>query len=281
MYLLSRSRKVVNTAFWWTELLVFAQLYSVSVKASCPAPCDSARTSTARITLLMLFVPEIFGLAKLSNPTKADPGHYHLGAMFWNLCKRTGHTVPLACARAVGIHGGHHQSKQALQVAFVGDIRCFISTVHARMEETAQKDWLKVHPSIYYARSFTGWVKTSSWCTWCVRLDHDNTTCPFNAAITQHHRHNPTRRMEPYPTHLRNSDQTCIKYNRYNGDCKFGENCKFRHICSHTPSSWGTAIRHVSSITVIASLVRTASSGTFAALVGVATPNRSARVIAR
>jgi len=99
------------------------------------------------------------------------------------------------------------------------------------MEETGQKDWSKVDPSIY-ARSFTGWAKTSSWCTWCVSLDHDNSSCPFNNG--QHYRHNTNRRMQPYPTHMirGSSEQTCIKYNRYNGDCKFGENCKYKHVCS-------------------------------------------------
>ena len=26
----------------------------------------------------------------------------------------------------------------------------------------------------------------------------------------------------------------CIKFNKYDGDCKFGRNCKYQHVCSGT-----------------------------------------------
>ena len=102
------------------------------------------------------------------------------------------------------------------------------------MAEIGQRDWSKVDPSIY-ARCFTGWARSSSWCMLCVTLDHDTADCPF--ALFQDRR---SRRSVPYPPSssagrvLPKSRSTpiCIKYNKYNGDCRHGESCKFRHECS-------------------------------------------------
>jgi len=97
---------------------------------------------------------------------------------------------------------------------------------HQCMEEAGQKGWAKVDPSIY-TRSL---AKTSTWCTRQVSLDHDNSSCPLN--VSQHHS-NANHRMQPHHTHMirGSSDQTCVKYNRYSGDCKFGEKCKYIQAC--------------------------------------------------
>ena len=104
------------------------------------------------------------------------------------------------------------------------------------MAEIGQHDWSKVDPSIY-ARCFTGWAKSPSWCVICVTLDHDTADCPY--ASSQERR---ARRPSPYPSYASNSSShrpspkgqvpICIKYNKYNGDCRHGESCKFRHVCS-------------------------------------------------
>ena len=49
------------------------------------------------------------------------------------------------------------------------------------MAETRQKNWSKVDPSIY-SRCLTGWARPTSWCEWCVSLDHDSNKCPFSSA---------------------------------------------------------------------------------------------------
>jgi hypothetical protein len=111
-------------------------------------------------------------------------------------------------------------------------------TIYRRhMAETGQRDWSRVDPSIY-ARCFTGWAKSPSWCVICVTLDHDTADCPY--ASNQERR---ARRSSPYPTSaaaggpshkpsLKGQAPVCIKFNKYNGDCRHGESCKFRHVCS-------------------------------------------------
>jgi hypothetical protein len=97
-----------------------------------------------------------------------------------------------------------------------------------------QRDWSRVDPSIY-AQCFTGWAKSPSWCVICVTLDHDTADSPY--ASNQERR---ARRPSPYaaaggPSHkpsLKGQAPVCIKFNKYNGDCRHGESCKFRHVCS-------------------------------------------------
>ena len=38
--------------------------------------------------------------------------------------------------------------------------------------DIGQRDWSKVGPSIY-ARCFTGWAQSTSWCSICITLDHN------------------------------------------------------------------------------------------------------------
>ena len=105
------------------------------------------------------------------------------------------------------------------------------------MAETGQRDWSKVDPSIY-ARCFTGLARSPSWCTICVTLDHDTSDCPF-APMQDRRAHRPL----PYPPYTPSgaaprpstkfrATPICIKCNKYHGDCRHGESCKFRHECS-------------------------------------------------
>ena len=93
------------------------------------------------------------------------------------------------------------------------------------MAETKCKDWSKVDPSIY-SRCLTGWARPTSWCEWCISLDHDSSECPFTAARGKERCHQPY----PAPSSMvratakaRSQVQPhCIKYNKYGDDCKFG-----------------------------------------------------------
>ncbi len=39
--------------------------------------------------------------------------------------------------------------------------------------------------------------------------------------------------MEPHSRDTGSGGKTvCIKFNRYNGDCKYGKECKFAHVCA-------------------------------------------------
>lgn len=90
--------------------------------------------------------------------------------------------------------------------------------------------WSKVDPSIY-AQCFTGQTLCSeNWCMRCQSLEHPSHRCPlrplkrpWSAAFGQ---------GSPKQDPAQPSPAACIKYNRYNGDCKFGKQCRYQHICS-------------------------------------------------
>ena len=88
------------------------------------------------------------------------------------------------------------------------------------------QSWTKVEPSIY-AQCFTGQaINTANWCIHCQCLDHTANSCPLR----------PRKRTwsSAFPQlHQEKSDKpVCIKYNKFNGDCRFGKECRFRHVCS-------------------------------------------------
>ncbi len=87
--------------------------------------------------------------------------------------------------------------------------------------------WAKVDPSIY-SLCFTGQtLNTENWCQNCQTLDHTPNTCPLRP------------RKRPWGPATGQAVQpgiktreVCHRYNRYAGDCKFGRECRYRHICS-------------------------------------------------
>lgn len=96
------------------------------------------------------------------------------------------------------------------------------------------QSWAKVDPSIY-AQCFTGQaVSPENWCTQCQGLDHTSARCPYRppkrswgAAFGQAPAPAPPRPSQPTA-----NGATCFKYNKYNGDCRYGKQCRFAHICS-------------------------------------------------
>lgn len=112
-----------------------------------------------------------------------------------------------------------------------------------RQEAAGQpaQSWAKVDPSIY-SLCFTGQARSSeNWCSLCQSLDHATGDCPAR----------PSRKRpwsaggsQPWPagsqpgpyqragSSKREQHPVCVKYNKYDGDCRFGKLCKFQHVCS-------------------------------------------------
>ncbi len=94
-----------------------------------------------------------------------------------------------------------------------------------------EMQWEKVDPSLY-AQCFTGQeLSKENWCNNCQELDHKTAECPYR----------PRKRswnmgpgqMEPQSRETGSGGKTvCIKFNQYNGDCKYGKECKFAHVCA-------------------------------------------------
>ena len=88
-----------------------------------------------------------------------------------------------------------------------------------------QLSWDKVDPSAY-AQCFTNQsISSKNWCTRCQALDHSSDRCPTRQ------RKRPWTAMSPRPQ-IDGDNDVCKKYNHFNGDCKFGKECKLRHICA-------------------------------------------------
>ena len=87
-----------------------------------------------------------------------------------------------------------------------------------------QLAWAKVDPSTY-AQCFTNQaISRENWCEKCQSLDHTSGNCPSRP------RKRPWSAMTPQAQPGSNDD-VCKKYNRFNGDCKFGKECRYLHIC--------------------------------------------------
>ena len=95
--------------------------------------------------------------------------------------------------------------------------------------------WARPDPGVY-AQSFTNYaLSAEGWCKYCHSVDHISDTCPARPKSMY-----PRKRVagSTYPLTSKRpaipaaDDAICKKYNRYDGDCHFGKNCRFRHVCS-------------------------------------------------
>ena len=94
--------------------------------------------------------------------------------------------------------------------------------------------WAKVDPGLY-AQCFTGQEACKeNWCSSCQELDHKSVDCPFrprkrawNAGYGQ-----GEQSGKEAGGGGKHSPQVCLKFNRYGGDCKYGRECKFAHVCA-------------------------------------------------
>ena len=90
------------------------------------------------------------------------------------------------------------------------------------------KNWAQVDPSIY-TQCFTGMSLTQEgWCKTCMSIDHNTDSCPLKMT-----RKRPAAPLPPFVNkRFQQTSQICLKYNKYEGDCKFGRSCRFQHVCS-------------------------------------------------
>ena len=108
-----------------------------------------------------------------------------------------------------------------------------IYDLNFRQEAAGSPDqqWAKADPSLY-AQCFTGQeLSRENWCGRCQGLDHSSADCPYQS------RKRPWSAGGNTPNTGGGGDrqdhqQPCIKYNKYQGDCRFGRDCRFQHICS-------------------------------------------------
>ena len=107
--------------------------------------------------------------------------------------------------------------------------------------------WARVDPSIY-TQCFTGMaIGAEGWCKICQSIEHSSESCPLAPKQMEHtamggpqSRTSTFRKRvgqtltagPPKRTAFATPQDYCIKYNRFNGDCKFGTACRFPHICS-------------------------------------------------
>ena len=110
------------------------------------------------------------------------------------------------------------------------------------------QSWARVDPSIY-AQCFTGQaISAENWCVRCQCLDHTTSSCPYRPRKKQW---TGTAGSNSTSIQSRQEQQICIKYNKFNGDCKFGKECRYLHVCSACreshPISRCTAGRETSS----------------------------------
>ena len=88
------------------------------------------------------------------------------------------------------------------------------------------QSWARVDPSIY-AQCFTGQaISNENWCTRCQCLDHATSSCPYRP------RKKPWNSVGGTALQGKQEQPICIKYNKFNGDCKFGKECRYLHVCS-------------------------------------------------
>ena len=96
----------------------------------------------------------------------------------------------------------------------------------------ASSRWDQIDTCLY-TQLFSGRAEESeNWCSHCFTADHSRRRCPFQgqprrvpgelgASIPGVGGRPPSR-----------ASQVCHKFNRFNGDCRRGPDCPYRHICS-------------------------------------------------
>ena len=119
--------------------------------------------------------------------------------------------------------------------------------------QTGTRTWSHINPQCY-ALAFTGQGSSSQWCPICFIDGRTHTVyCPnFNLSPTftfspdsqlsspQNCRiptHSPLRRpllmsLSQPPPLKRPQFEHCILYNKHDGSCPFGHDCKYIHCCS-------------------------------------------------
>ena len=109
--------------------------------------------------------------------------------------------------------------------------------------DSGLKDWSKVDPSTYTQCFTNAAVSNENWCKVCQSIDHATDVCPSkiysgttrkrSAELWGPVYANMPGKKRPPP---RSSLQACRLFNRYNGECKFGDACIYQHKCDQCGS---------------------------------------------
>ncbi len=102
--------------------------------------------------------------------------------------------------------------------------------------------WAKVDPSIYALCFFGQNRSMENWCAECQAIDHTTTMYPTRLGRKRGWTAGgasgwtaggaPGWTAGGAPQQVSRSADVCLKFNRFNGDCKFGRSCRFLHVCS-------------------------------------------------
>ena len=87
--------------------------------------------------------------------------------------------------------------------------------------------------SCLYTQMFSGKAEEGeSWCSLCHTTEHTRKACPFQPSFKRFQReHGPISQNQMARTQPR-AAQICHKFNRFNGDCRRGPDCPYKHACS-------------------------------------------------
>ena len=128
-----------------------------------------------------------------------------------------------------GLLPRYHQGESAIQVAIMGHLRCQLQMAHGAVGPTRLAQSGPQH-----LRQVLHGLGT---CTFVVHYLRDTRSRHSGVSICIR-AGRPPRRPLPYviggaaPRTTAKTRPICIRYNKYNGDCRHGEMCKFRHVCS-------------------------------------------------
>ena len=94
------------------------------------------------------------------------------------------------------------------------------NTFRQEMAGTTGQSWARVDPSIY-SLCFTGQAIGESWCGTCQTLDHTPQTCPVRRAKRPWNMAFGGQQSQA----VSSKGETCRRFNRNAGDCRFGKEC--------------------------------------------------------
>lgn len=94
-------------------------------------------------------------------------------------------------------------------------------------------DWSNINSSLY-SECFNGKaLSAEGWCSFCYSTEHISENCASKPSTRKRPLSNlPVASPNPYAQPKRQSIPIiCKKYNRFGGDCNFGNACKYLHAC--------------------------------------------------
>ena len=85
------------------------------------------------------------------------------------------------------------------------------------------QSWARVDPTIYSLCFFDQNLRVENWCGNCQSIDHVAQNCPARGT---------KRSWAPAAPNQQKVGEVCLKFNKFQGDCKLGWDCWFHHVCS-------------------------------------------------